>query len=231
MPVPRSFLITFLAAVVGTIGGLCTPASPTWRVDNDFRIAPRHANPAPDRSGNPAVWHYLAGPVGGDPTTFKPLAHFTSRKWGIRGLESWTGTVTSGQDNLPAVGVNARDRDVYIPPGVGWPAGALLVHPSATEAVVVGWRNPVAGRFRVHTDVTLAQAPNCGNGIAWSLRQGSERLAEGQIEYGQSGSAMLHRRVPKGGMIFLVIDANDGNELCDSTLVEFEVSRVGPFRR
>ena len=66
---------------------------PRWDVARDFRIAPNQANPSPDQMGNPAVWDYLYDPTGQTkPAAYKLLPGFDTRKFGLRGLESWWGT-------------------------------------------------------------------------------------------------------------------------------------------
>ena len=66
---------------------------PRWDVARDFRIAPNQADPSPDQMGNPAVWDYLYDPTGQTkPAAYKLLPGFDTRKFGLRGLESWWGT-------------------------------------------------------------------------------------------------------------------------------------------
>lgn len=202
---------------------------PRWNVAQDFRIAPNQANPSPDGMGDPAVWSYLYSPTGQqNPAAYQPLPGFDTDKLDVQGLESWWGTNISidEDDLLPAVGINATGHEVSPPvdPGVHWPTGAVLVHPWWGQPVVIGWRSPVSGNVFVTGNVSLAQQPNCGDGIDWALDLGANVLARGTIQQLQRNSWHLRVHLAKGQSLYLVV-APRANIFCDSTLVGLTITR------
>ena len=195
----------------------------------DFRIAPNQVNPSPDRWGNTAVWSYLYSPTGEEnPAGYKLLSNFDTDKFDVRGLESWWGTNVSSNDDdlLPAVGINATGHEVSPPtdPSVHWPVGDVLVHPWQGQPVVIGWRSPVHGSILATGNVSLAQQPNCGDGIDWAFDLGTRVLAHGTIQLLQSNGWHLTVHLSKGKSVYLVV-APRASILCDSTLVGLAITR------
>jgi hypothetical protein len=199
-----------------------------WDVARDFRIAPNQVNPSPDRWGNTAAWSYLYSPTGEqDPAAYKLLPNFGTDKFDVQGLESWWGTnVSNNDDDLPAVGINATGHEVSTPaaPSVHWPAGEVLVHPWRGQPVVIGWRSPVVGSVFVTGQVSLAQQPNCGDGIDWAFDRGANVLAHGTIQLLQTNSWHLRTHLSRGESLYLVV-APRANIFCDSTLVDLTITR------
>ncbi|HEV2371494.1 MAG TPA: hypothetical protein VGS19_04920 [Streptosporangiaceae bacterium] len=198
---------------------------PRWDVAADFRIAPDQANPSPDRMGHPAVWSYLFSSTGQrNPADYKLLPGFDTDKFQIHGLESWWGTNISNVDDLlPSVGINATGHEVS-PFNVYWPAGTVLVHPWSGQPVVIGWRSPVPGNIFVTGAVALAQHPNCGTGIAWSLDLGARSLRHGAIQHRQRATWSLRVHLTRGDSLYLVVAPRIGFA-CDSTLVDLTITR------
>jgi hypothetical protein len=134
---------------------------------------------------------------------------------------------------LPVVLSNASDR-VQMIPGTVRPH-QVAVHPTPTELVGVAWQSPVAGKVRVTGQVTHAH-PACGNGVAWWLehrREGQAAvLAQGTVDLG--GAVKIPARtvqLQEGDGIVLLIDARDGNHVCDMTEIGLTITEVTPKGR
>ena len=172
-----AIVFAFTSAVPSDAAAICRRA--TWDLAKDFRTPPSQANPSTDRFGNKAVWSYRAGPENA-PADYRLLGDFSSAKFHVNGLQTWWGEYesTDEADRLPSVGLNttARAVDVF---DIHWPAGHILVHPLTDEAVVVAWRSPITGNITVRGKAWLAQHPNCGDGVRWSVRDGAAVLRTG----------------------------------------------------
>ena len=77
-----------------------------WDLASDFGIAA--TNPQPDSYGDAGVWSFLQGSKLLYPSTFTLLGTYTTKLFGVAGLDSWQGPVF-GQPNdfLPQVGINS----------------------------------------------------------------------------------------------------------------------------
>jgi hypothetical protein len=202
---------------------------PRWDVAQDFRIVPNQANTSPDRMGDPVVWSYRYSPTGQEnPAAYQLLPEFDTDKLDVQGLESRSGTNVSldEHDLLPAVGINATGHDVSPPvaPDIHWPAGVVLVHPWWGQPVVIGWRSPVTGTIFVAGNVSLAQQPNCGDGIDWALDLESTVLAHGTVQQFQRNTWSLPVHVSKGQSLYLIVSPG-ATIYCDSTLVDLTVTK------
>src|SRR6185503_14132640 len=124
-----------------------------------------------------------AGPV-------KIEGHFTDTYQSAAGYDFIKGWGKSGTPNLAA---NSSDQHVRIPGNMK--PHSVAVHPSPKLAAVIGWRSPIAGRFRVAATIQHAH-PECGNGVTWSLelRHGGNRRRCARRERGETGG----RREPVG---------------------------------
>jgi hypothetical protein len=213
-------------AVVLLIAGIATPSAsasrPQWDVAADFSVYPHQENPS-------GVWSYLYSSSGQlDPTAYKPLQTFSNDKFGIPGLESWWGSQesTGPDDLLPAIGINATGHDVS-PSNVNWPAGDVLVHPGSGQPVVIGWSSPVPGNVWVSGMVWLAQQPNCGDGIDWSLDLGGTVLDHGSLAGLEDKGWLKTVKVSPGQSLYLTVSSRT-TIYCDSTLVHLNITRGGP---
>jgi len=198
-----------------------------WDLAKDFQTAPSQSNPSSDRYGNQRVWSYLAG-TANDRRSYRLLPDFTTEKLHVSGLQSWWGSYQSidEADRLPAVGINKTGQTVH-PYGLDWPSNQVLVHPLGEDgAVVMAWRSPFTGRVRITGRAELS-APTCGNGVRWSVRDGSRVVRKGRLEDDDGDTWKVSRRhVKKGDKIYLVVDSTDGDFACDSTLVRLKIRRV-----
>jgi len=150
--------------------------------------------------------------------------HMTSSMESAQGysfIQGWTGA-----DAL-SVTANASDREVRVP-GLMRPH-SVAVHPSPSRRVIVGWRGPVAGTFRVEGVVQHSHI-ECGNGVSWvlELRRGGTRqtLASGvsqgaqEVRFGPLPSVT----VGVGDVVCLSVGPRDGNHSCDLTRVDLQLT-------
>ncbi len=155
------------------------------------------------------------------------LDYFTNQMHKSSGYDFVNGW---GSAETPLLLANSSDQPVRIP-GNMKPHG-VVVHPSPTRNVAVGWRSPLAGTMRVEGRVTHAH-PECGNGIEWSLelRRGPtrQRLAQGTAQGGKEVKfgPIEKLAVQTGDLVSLVIGARDGNHSCDLTDIELVLQGAG----
>ncbi len=135
-------------------------------------------------------------------------------------IQGWT-----AGDDLSIL-ANSSENTVRIP-GTMHGRG-IAVHPAPTRAVVVAWRCPTNGTFRVSGRVLDAHL-DCGDGVAWSLeiRLGhrTEVLASGVTEGGTSHALgpFENINVSAGQVIALGISPRD-THYCDMTAIDLKVS-------
>ena len=214
-----------LAIVIAAVAVLVVSASPVlagtstivFRAGVDFKTAPHEANPS-------GPWSYRQA-VG----SRRPLLdEFWTDHAFVPGLETWHGQQISmnDRDKLPFVGVNTSGSELS-PFGINWPAGALLVHPSSTRAVVIRWRSTAPGSIRVRAAVIDRDA-NCGDGVSWSIRLSDLAVAKGNFPNG--GSANVDSgsyRVTTDSILELRIGMGPGvDHGCDSTQVKLRIALV-----
>jgi hypothetical protein len=138
---------------------------------------------------------------------------------------------------IPWAGVNATDQ-----PGLAGslrvPARCVAMHPLPDRDVAVGWRSPIQGRVSIKASVAMGDSQG-GNGVDWSVvcedRAGRNVLARGAVGTGGSQSIPAKADARKlgnvavqgGDMVSLVVGANGGNHVCDTTIVELVITEVG----
>ncbi len=169
-----------------------------------------------------AAWLDYLGIAGAGPV--KIDGYFTrkiGRASGYDFVKGW------GFDETPSLLANSSDQEANVP-GRMKPHG-VVVHPSPTLMVSIGWRSPISGRVRVAPTVADAHGA-CGNGVIWSveLRRGGlrRRLAAGVIDDGKKASIppIDDVAVLAGDLIAVRIGPRDGNHGCDLTDVDLEIS-------
>lgn len=136
-------------------------------------------------------------------------------------IQGWTGV-----DALSVL-ANSSDREVRVP-GLMRPH-SVAVHPSPSRRVIVGWRGPVAGTFKIEGLVQHSHT-ECGNGVSWvvELRRGATRqtLASGvsqgakEVRFGPLPPVT----VSVGDVVCLSVGPRDGNHSCDLTRVDLQLS-------
>ena len=131
-----------------------------------------------------------------------------------------------GSGDTPSLMASSSEQSVRIPGTMK--AHGVVVHPSPTLNVAVGWRSPMAGPVRISAQVTHAH-PECGNGVTWALelRRGAtrQRLAAGIAQGGKSVDVPPIENVAlrRGDLVSLLIGPRDGNHSCDLTDVELVI--------
>ncbi|MDG1897947.1 MAG: DUF1592 domain-containing protein [Fuerstiella sp.] len=134
---------------------------------------------------------------------------------------------------LPSLMANSSDQQVRIP-GISRPHG-LVVHPTPTEFVAIGWRSPIDGVVQVEASLSDAH-PECGNGVEWfvqhSTAQSMSTLMKGEIPV--AGTATMPPRsvaVGKGELISLIIGPRDASHSCDLTAIDLTVTETTGEKR
>jgi MYXO-CTERM domain-containing protein len=150
------------------------------------------------------------------------------------------GTYAWNTPGLPAVGVNLTGADqTYIGgPQFVWPAGTMLVHPGASEFVVVSWLSPAESNLSISYRFNDMD-PNggTGNGVDWFVERngGSDTLASGSIPgSGDSGVLSLTNvHVNAGERINFLVGPqgsyNYDSTQFDATIVATPVPEAGTW--
>jgi hypothetical protein len=129
-------------------------------------------------------------------------------------------------NDLPIVLSNSSDK-VELIPGKASPH-RVVVHPLPDQFVAVAWNSPIEASVRVSGKITHAH-PACGNGVAWWIEHRHDNraslVAEGVIDVGKEAVVPAKElKVSRGDLLVLVIDARDGNHVCDLTEINFTIS-------
>jgi hypothetical protein len=203
-----------LALMAYSPAAAATPSQLVYNAREDFLVAPDQANPS-------LPWSYRHA---GRHTPL--LAKFSTDHFGVEGLETWHGdqVSTSENDMLPWVGVNSTGEDLH-PLGINWPAGALLVHPGFTRAVVIRCQSPHAGSIFVRAAL-IDRDESCGDGVSCAIRlAGQSAIARGVFPNG--GSAIVRSgwyQVQEGSLLDLRVGVGpNGDNQCDSTQVRLRI--------
>jgi hypothetical protein len=184
------------------------------------KLAAKHGLRAEELAG----WLAVLGVGSGGPVNV--TGHLTNKLTNGGGHDFITGW---GSNDTPSVMANSSDKLVRIP---GDARGhGVVVHPSPTRNVAVGWQSPVTGEAKVTAKVQHAHTA-CGNGVTWAVevRRGAtrERLAGGVAHGGKVGDVSADKvTVTKGDLISVVVGPRDGNHACDLTAVDLTVSIDG----
>ncbi|QDU23103.1 DUF1592 domain-containing protein [Urbifossiella limnaea] len=162
------------------------------------------------------------------PLPAAPLELLSEKAPPPAGHPTVSGWRKAGTD-LPAVVANSGDKDALIPGRIA--SHGVGVHPLPQEFVAVAWTSPLAGAVKVEGTVAHAH-PACGNGVAWRLehRRGGRMavLGAGPIDLGKSARLpAASPTVEKGDQLVLVVDARDGDHVCDMTGVSLTLAAGG----
>ncbi len=224
--VARAYVDDLLARRVRTFAGTAAALAAAVDAAGDAhgdvaQLAQRHhIDP-----GVLAAWlGYLGVGFAGD----LALEHFDNRLPRAGAYEFVTGW---GSTETPSVMANASDQAVRIPGKMK--AHGVVVHPSPTRCVAVGWQSPVTATLRIAGAVMHAH-PECGNGVEWvlELRRGSarRRLAAGtainadSVPFGPLDGVT----VQPGDLIALLVGPRNADHSCDLTDVELTLTGDGP---
>jgi hypothetical protein len=130
--------------------------------------------------------------------------------------------------DLPALLSNASDKTENIPGKIG--PHKVCVHPTPSEFVAAVWNSPLEGSVRIAAKITHVH-PACGNGVAWWIEHRhadkATVLGEGVLDLGQEFTVPPRNlKVAKGDRVLLVVDARDGNHVCDLTEISFTLTET-----
>ncbi len=166
----------------------------------------------------------------GPPGTVPVEGHFTQtlpKQAGYDFINGW------GLPETPSITANSSDQEVRIP-GLSRP-NSVVVHPSPTQFIAVGWRSPIAGRVTVEMQLVHAH-PECGNGIEWiaehRTRLQAFRLGSGEVVTAASGQ--LEKQtidVRLGELVSLFVGPRNGDHGCDLTQVQIVIREMGGMER
>ena len=130
-------------------------------------------------------------------------------------------------DSLPSSVANNTDEVLqYL--SITQPPRSVVVHPTPTEGVGVGWRAPEALTITVGGGLADADA-TCGNGIAWSViyrEQGVEHeLAASEFDNGGTADFNIVTPFPvaPGGQVLVTVLPRDGQHACDTTHINLRI--------
>lgn len=225
-PKKMSRVLLWGAVVLLVIYPLVSTAATDWDLDRDFRVSPNQANPNPDISGTPNVWHFMqSASLVRDPASYSLLPHFTANAYSGPGLNLWASSqVSHGQQfSYPAVGINASGQNQFAI-SFTWPAGAVYMVPDPLRLAVVGWRSPITGKVDVTGSFTDLDS-SCGNGVAWFVDRGTTNLAQGSFPNGGSQSFNLSDvTITQGNFLYFILDATNNNNICDNIRFDPESS-------
>jgi hypothetical protein len=132
-------------------------------------------------------------------------------------LISWSPQKTE----LPMVMVNLSDT-VQSYTTIQLPAQSLCVHPAHDLPVTVTWKSPVNADIQL-TAMIYDVDGTCGDGVAWSLANQEQTLAQGTLENGSSVPPIkqsLH--VEKDQLVRLTIHPQK-DHFCDGTGIELQI--------
>ncbi|MEZ6131789.1 MAG: DUF1587 domain-containing protein [Planctomycetaceae bacterium] len=133
-----------------------------------------------------------------------------------------------GVPETPSIVANSSDQAVRIP-GLANPH-SLMMHPSVTDFVALGWRSPVTGRVQIKARIADAHA-DCGNGFEWFLQHrrgtGSEMLAQGMAANGAAADfSETTILVTQGELISVIIGPGNSDHVCDLTAVDLTITEL-----
>lgn len=152
---------------------------------------------------------------------------------GVPGLVALLGERPDASATVNRADENAKYLSISQPPR------SLAVHPSPVHPVIVGWRAPGEGVYRIEGGVSDADA-NGGDGVAWSLEVepasgGKGRsLGSGDQPNGQSrpfeslaGAESLDAVALDGGDMVLLSILPKTSHGWDTTVIDLRISEVG----
>jgi hypothetical protein len=99
------------------------------------------------------------------------------------------------------------------------------VHPGdAQDAAIVAWASPITGRVRVTGKLSMAESPNCGNGVAWWIYKNNSVLNSGTIVVGQTANLATNvLGLTTSDSVYLVVDSIGGDFWCDMTVTTMKI--------
>jgi RHS repeat-associated protein len=129
----------------------------------------------------------------------------------------------------PDVSINASG-EFRQASSIGWPAGAVLLHPLLNQLAVVGWRSPLAGTVTIVGAFRDLDPNNYvdSNGIDWSIDRGATPLAQGAYANGGAQTFSLTATVAVGETLYFTVGPQGGNHYNDSTQLDLRITPPDP---
>ena len=171
-----------------------------------------------------------AAPVADAPPASELLTTKVDAIPGVPRVRGWS----TGE--IPWFGANPANEP-GLAGGLRIPARSVAMHPLPDRDVAVGWRSPIRGHVSVTASVAMGDAHG-GNGIEWELVTDTAAhrhvLAHGNIGPGgaqnipdNAGPGQgLETTVESGDLVSLVVDAKEGDNVCDTTIVELAITQT-----
>ncbi len=151
----------------------------------------------------------------------EPFTEFEHQPGGQETLTLWKGKGVS----LPALYINSGTAPASL---TSWklPPKSIGVHPGQKVPVSLSWRSPVSAKVTCSFELKDAD-PNCGDGIAWTLKHREKVLQTGTLNNATTSELQkLSAEVQKGDLLQLIIRPN-GEYSCDMTQVDLKIELSG----
>jgi hypothetical protein len=188
----------------------------TWDAAVDFGRPPDHANPAPDRYGNPDVWSYLRSTYDlHNPGIYVTLPNFQVTE---AGADQWyerdlLNLFVAYPQNSPSLSVHP------------WSDG----DPDHNHNAIVGWISPASGWFRVTASAHL-EATECSeaaDGVTFTVDQNAAVLRAASVSIGDGARVLEVQTLLEAGdgLYFVVAPGADAH--CDTT--DLTITITGPY--
>ena len=182
----------------------------SWDPAQDWLDYPNQANPTPDRYGNPGVWSYMASTsLTHDPSTYYLLPTYREEgeRWYVPGLINLF--VEHSYPGSPAVALHSYGGRVV---SFGYDA-------------ILAWTSPVNARVSISGQVETPPLEVCpsGDGLVWSIDQGSENLFEYSIPEGGSVAFDVKTTVTAGETIYFIHDPGWDSD-CDLAVTTMQIT-------
>jgi hypothetical protein len=185
-----------------------------------------------------ARWIKFFGAASGDRPAHKLLTKAIHNASEISGVDGWI--AADGRPD-PCVLANNTDHPVTFST-LTIPAKSISMHPGPKTGVAAAWTSPISGSVHIRGKV-IDGDPNCGDGIDWRIEQSragtpAAMLASGsfpnsgsqEFSQGDGGKALDTIEVKQGDVLELTVFPK-ATYVCDSTIVEFEITQKDGDKR
>jgi hypothetical protein len=204
-------------------------ATLTWNLWKDVGAT---SNQVSFSQGSNGVWYFLeSGNFSHDPFSYQFLTDYqvqcktSAGEVPIDGVPCWRDPAPDNQGNtVPEVGFNFTDATQFILPGLPVPPRSLFIHPGMTRLGIVGWKSPVNGSVSIVGSFKDLDS-NCGNGVLWSIDNGSNTLRSGDLSNGGAERFSFSSPVKKNQVLYFIVDPKDGDYFCDTTKLKLVITR------
>lgn len=214
--------------------GLCSVAATkaedhdkrsTWNLAQDVVLT---SNEISFSQGSNGVWYFLeSATLTHDPFTYSRLPHYTVfcdfdpvAADGSACLGDAERDVVGNR--LPAVGANFSNTALALFTSV-LPPRSVFMHPGIAKLAIVAWKSPVNGKVSVTGSFSDID-PVCGDGVLWSIDQGTKTLQAGEIPNGGTANFALVSAVKKDQVLYFIVHPNTEYS-CDGTRLRLIISR------